>query len=183
MASGRGLEMIYGPGELYIDPTTTSGTSGTGLGYTKDGIGIRPQFEVGKLYADERGKEQLKQVHAGADWLCAAWLLQWNSATIARLFPGLAVTGGMAYRQSVVLGTAITTVKMLWVPEDTTNVPCVYFRKAVAKIEASANMRLMLGQDPQPAAFPIVFENMSGSETATGLQTTVQIRTLANIVL
>lgn len=181
MASGRGVDIIYGPGELYINPSDVSGTSGTGLGYTEDGVMLRPRHKVARLRADEKGVEQLKQIKAGADWAVGANLLQWNSSTIAQLFPGMAVTGGMAYRQSEVLGTSFTEVKLLWVPEDTTNVPCVYFRKAIGKIEESAAVRFVLGQNPRPTTFPVIFENMSANDANN--DDTVQIRTLANIAL
>lgn len=185
MASGRGLTQIYGPGEIFINPTDVSGTSGTGLGYTKDGIAWRSRQKRGRFRPDERGVEQLKQVHAGMDVIVAAILTEWNAATIAQLFPGfnIAAESGMQYRKSVVLGTALTTVKLLWVPDDTANTPALYLRKAIPGLEETAAIRLMLGTDPRPVEFPIAFENMSGEETGSALETTFQTRLLANIVL
>lgn len=182
MASGRGLTQIFGPGEMFWEPSDLSGTSGTGLGYTKSGIKIYPNFAASKIRADEKGVELLKEIFAGCDWVIAALLIQWDSNTVPRLFPGLNPSAArMDYGNSVLKGSAIPTGKLLWVPEDTTNVPAVYFRKASPHVEAAAEIMLALGDNPQPAAFPIVFTNASAADSVPA--TTVQVRPLANITL
>lgn len=182
MATGRGLTQLFGPGELFWEPSDVSGTSGTGLGYTRDGIRISPNFSTSKIRADEKGVELLKEIFAGCDWVLTAALIQWDANTIARLFPGLNISGGMKYSNSILLGSALSTGKLLYVPEDVTNVPAVYFRKASPHIEASAEILLALGDNPRPAVFPVVFTNASAQET-TARDDTVQIRPLANIEL
>lgn len=177
MATGRGLDQIFGPGELYINPTDLTGTSGTGLGYTEDGVVLRPNLNAVAVRPDERGVELLKKIHGGVSWMLAANLIQWNATLAARLFPGTDVQ----YRKTLLLGSEITPVKLLYVPEDTTNNPCIYFRKAVGNIEASAAIRLSLGERPRPAVFPIVFENATAQDSS--YDDSVQIALLANIVL
>lgn len=176
MATGRGLTQIYGPGELFINPTDLTGTSGTGLGYTADGVFLRPGFAVGECRADERGVELLKEVFAGCDWTLTAMLIQWNSNVSAQLFPGV-----LPYSGSKILGTEIAPVKLLWVPDDKTVVPAIYFRKAVPHVEAAAAIQFALGQDPKPVKFPVVFRNASAQDSVPA--STVQIALLAGITL
>lgn len=177
MASGRGLTQIFGPGEIYINPTDLTGTSGTGLGYSEDGYILRPNLNAISVRPDERGAELLKKIHGGIAWVFAGNLIQWNATIAGYLFPGTT----KQYSNTLLLGSEIAPVKMLYVPEDTTNNPCVYFRKAVAHIEASAAIRLMLGERPRPAAFPIVFENATAQDSSR--DDSVQVDVLANIVL
>lgn len=181
MASGRGLTQIYGPGQIYINPTDLTGTSGNGLGYSRNGCTLRPGFAAGALKSDERGVELLKKVYAGCDWIFTSMLIQWFSAVRDALFPGFTDANGILYSNSKVLGTEITPVKMLWVPDDSANIPAVYFRKAVPHIEASAAILLALGENPQPSMFPVVFTNASAQDGTPA--STVQVKLLANITL
>lgn len=182
MASGRGLTQLFGPGELFWEPSDVSGSSGTGLGYTKSGIRLSPNFAASKIRADEKGVELLKEIFAGCDWVLTAMLIQWDANVVGRLFPGLNPSGLlMDYGNSVKKGSAITQGKLLWVPEDTTNVPAIYFRKASCHVEASAEIAFALGDNPQPAVFPIVFTNASAADGTPS--TTVQLRPLASITL
>lgn len=181
MASGRGLTQIYGPGEIFITPTDLTGTSGSGLGHTEGGCTLIPGFATGVLKSDERGAELLKEVYAGCDWIFVATLIQWDAAQRSVLFPGFNISGGVNYGNSVILGTEITPVKMLWVPDDKTVIPSVYFRKAVPHIEATARIRLALGDSPKPAGFPVVFRNASAQDSTPA--TSVQVELLANITL
>jgi hypothetical protein len=182
MPSGRGLTQLFGPGELFWEPTNVSGNTGTGLGYTKSGIRLSPNFAASKIRADEKGVELLKEIFAGCDFVLTAMLIQWDANVVARLFPGLNPSGArMDYGNSVLKGSALPQGKLLWVPEDTVNVPAIYFRKASAHIEASAEIAYALGDNPQPAMFPIVFTNASAADSAPA--TTVQVRPLANITL
>lgn len=177
MASGRGLDQIFGPGELFVNPTDLTGTSGTGLGYTEDGIILRPNVNAISVHPDEKGVELLKKIHGGISWSLATNLIQWNATLAAYMFPGTVNT----YRSTLLLGSEITPVKLLYVPEDTTNTPCIYFRKAVPHLEGSASIRLMLGERPKPASFPMVFENATAQDSSP--TTSVQIRLLAAITL
>ena len=177
MASGRGLDEIFGPGELYVNPTDLTGTSGQGLGYTRDGVLLRPHVNAISVYPDEKGVELLKKIHGGIKWILAANLIQYNPTLAAYYFPGTTAS----YRNSLLLGSAISAVKLLWVPEDTTNTPAIYFRKAIGHLEAQAAIKLQLGENPEPAVFPMVFENATPQDSSPN--TSVQIAALSSITL
>ena len=178
MASGRGLDQVFGPGELFVNPTDLSGTSGTGLGYTEDGVVLRPNVNAIAVHPDEKGAELLKKIHGGISWILAANLIQWNATLAARLFPGTTTK----YPNALKLGSEITPVSLLYVPEDTANTPAIFFRKAVGHLDGQAAIRLQLGERPKPAVFPVVFENATPQDTSTA-KDSVQIALLASIVL
>ena len=182
MATGRGTRLKFGPGELFVNPSDLSGTTGTGLGFTAPGSGITvmPGLSITPIDTDERGAEKLKSIYAGCDWALAAELINWD-AGLAAAFPGLVSGTKVLYNNNVKLGTEIAPVKLLYVPDDATNEDAVYFRKAVVHVEATARLRINLGKTPDPTKLPVVFNNMSAQDGVPA--TSVQIARLADIVL
>lgn len=137
------------PGELVVDPTNLSTAfpyGGTRLGYTEDGMRLRPQFKVEPI-SGEPGEDAYQYLYLGGSMRISGTLLQWDDDTVQRAFPGGLTTAGTYERVIQYPGTLApgakmsdVAVKFLWVPNDRTHGKLVLARKAFAMIEEGADI-------------------------------------------
>ena len=128
-------EIMRVPGLLFWNPTNLSAeaTWGTKLGYTDTGVTLEPVGDFLPIKREEYGNRTEDVFYAGNSPQLVCVLQSWNTTAIERCFPGmggtLTVSSPGAYRPGKMISRS-NTAPLLFVPDDTTNNPCLLLQKA-----------------------------------------------------
>ena len=135
-----GVEVLQVPGYLFWGPTGFSDESeyGDNLGFLEDGVDFFPNYNVSNLKGPY-SERYVHKIYLGNTPVVKAILKNYNAVTLARLFPGLAIgnTVSSPNTGSVISGKDLNTNnnRLLFVPIDTANNPCLLIQRAVPNIE------------------------------------------------
>ncbi len=164
MADADITQVLRVPGRFCSAPTNLSAAfphGGTALGIIHHAAARR----IGRydfVRAHEFAGEVVEVVEGGADWVMAAMVRQYDNDAIAAIWPHTG-TGGTSSDKYIEYpgstnraGTLLSTnaFVLMFVPNDTTNHPCVLMRRAVPMIEETAELRLSVLYE---FATPVVF--------------------------
>lgn len=143
-------EIIKVGGYLYYNPTNlaTEAGWGTKIGYTvKENASYSIGFETVELTSEDSGIYPVESIFIGCVPFFYANLTSWNRTVCGLLFPSLAGgTSGtlISIPGSLKTGTDnFTTDKILFVPEDNTRHPALYFKNISPHLIRSAVVKYM----------------------------------------
>jgi len=164
------------PGRLVVSPTnlaTAFPHGGTSLGFTEDGIILRPNIGLFPLRARDFGSETYEWLYTGCSIEAECELPQWDNDSLQRAFPGGLTAAGatsanrvIQYPGTLAQGSLIgeaAAVSLLFSPEDLTEDKVVLARRALIalqtdaeqmfKRQANTTLQLMIGfiRDPNHA--------------------------------
>jgi|GEM_PF-2458058 len=154
------LEILQNAGYLFVNPTNLSvGESGWGtkLGFVRDGVQFDPGIGFIELDQPETGDEPVIGIFTGSNAKVIAPLRNYNINTLSVLFPGLASSATVKVPNTIKTGTNLYTshsCRLLYVPEDQTNHPCLLLQKAIPRIHNTARLKF---SQTDPIIFPAVF--------------------------
>jgi len=163
------LEILRVPGILWWAPTNLGTPAyGTRLGFLSDGVLWEPGYKTLILAGEEKGEEPTQKYFLGTAGKVYVRLLNYNSSAIARLFPGCTSSTKVQYPNSFLAGTDLTsstyTDRLLYVPDDTTNNPCLLLQKSAPNVEDT--IRLSRGDDTE---FLCVFDAFRKTNDVDGI--------------
>lgn len=128
-------EILQVGGYLYYNPTNLSSESGWGtkIGYTeKENAAYSIGFRTAIITFEDSGTYPIKAIFVGCNIWLSANITSWNATVCGLLFPSLAGgTSGTLISIPGSLKTGIdnfTSHKILFVPEDNTRHPALYFK-------------------------------------------------------
>ena len=166
-------EILQVPGLLYWNPTNLSAeaTWGTLLGYTEDGVHFEPGLNLAPIKKEETGEEITQMLYLGSSPNVTAILQNFNATVMSRLFPGM---GGTTFAKApgsykagkVLSGTSDVYGRLLFVPNDDANNPCLLLQKVVPNLVESAKLNFMHNNR---LFFPINFTVLRKSNDADGM--------------
>lgn len=167
------LEISQVSGFLFWGTTSLANEAGWGtkLGYVKGGIDWRPYYGTEVLSGVENGDEPILTVFTGNSGRLIALLRNYNTTALARLFPGL-VTGtavktpGAIAPGTILSATAAYYGRLLFVPDDEDNHPCLLLQKAVPHALKTTKLKFAHADE---LVFPCVFEAHRKSDDADGI--------------
>lgn len=164
-------EILQVPGYLFWNPTalTSEATWGAKIGFLEGGVRFEPRYRVQTYTEEEYGDEVRAKVFTGAAPLVTAVFKNWN-ATLASLFPGAGSSLTLKYPGAIAAGTEIDSTTyakpLLFVPQDTTNRPCLLVQKAAPNPVETARLQISHTRQTQ---FPVVFDCLRKSSDADGI--------------
>lgn len=174
MAAPEIASRLHVPGRLVRDPTDLTAAfphGGVALGSVKDLV-VRPSVARVDVRAEEWGAEVVEQIYAGSAWVMVGILRNFDEDAVAKIFPNVAAgaTSGknvVKHPGSNAAGTLRggSSVKLLFVPDDTDRHRMVYFRKALPLVEEALEMSLSLAR-PLEVAFAFIAIRPSSGEAA-----------------
>lgn len=166
-------EILQVPGFLYWGTVGLSHESeyGTLLGYTEDGVHFEPGINIVPVRQEETGEEITQIFYVGNAPTIYATLQNYNAAVLTKLFPGM---GGVTYVKSPgsylagkqLSSTSSYTARLLFMPLDETNNPCLIFQKACPHIVETAKLNFMHNNR---TFFPVVFRGLRKTSDAEGI--------------
>lgn len=127
-------ESIRCPGQLYYNPTSLLSEAGYGslIGLTDGGVFIQVEREIGYITAEETGSTITDAILLGVNNWMISRLRSYNATVLALLHPGMTSgTTGLDIDSPGTLKMGVscfTTGKILFVPNDTVNYPCAYWK-------------------------------------------------------
>lgn len=143
-------EIIQCSGYLYYNPTTFANEAGWGtkIGYTeKENASFSIGFRTVELTSEDSGIYPVLSVFVGCIARLYANLINWNSTACGILFPS--IVGGtsgtlVSLPGSLKTGTDMFgTNKVLFVPEDNTRHPALYFKNISPHMIESAVVKFI----------------------------------------
>ena len=164
-------EIVQCSGYLFWNPTNlaSEATWGTKLGFVDGGVVFQPGYQVVTVTQEETGQAVYKKIYTGATPVISGVLKSWNSTVIGALFPGLASGASVKITNSFKPGSDLSSTSyckpLLYVPQDTTNHPCVLFQKACPNIVETAKLIL---SHTKRMTFPFVFDALNKTSDADG---------------
>lgn len=165
-------ETIKCSGYLFWTPTNLSAeaTWGTKLGFVEKGsLKFSPGYNTASITREEYGEAVYKKLYVGSTPRLVAVLRNWNATAMAVLFPGLNSTKALKIPSSLLTGTVISSTTyakpLLFVPQDTTNNPCILLQQAAPNIVDSAKMMISHSGE---TLFPVVFDGIQKTADADG---------------
>lgn len=154
MAAPDLSKILIVPGRLCINPGNLSTAwphGGTGLGLTADVV-VRPGQNYVAIPHEYYGDENYAFILTGQAWTLSAKLRSFDSDAVHALFPYNAVgttSGeyGVVYPNGSVPGAIVSSVKLLFTPDDDENHPFVYFPNAIPLIDKAAALDARLNEE------------------------------------
>ena len=163
------LEILQVAGLLYWGTTgfASEAQYGTKLGFLAKGLNFYPNPTYRELTEVETGQSVTDIIFTGDRPVVIANLRNYNATALARLFPGMAVGSAVKSPGSYGAGTSIkgTGGYLLFVPEDTTNHPCLLLQKAVPHLYETA---VLLMSHSDKTIFTCKFSGLLKSSDADG---------------
>lgn len=136
-------EILKNPGFLFWNPVgfASEAQYGTKLGYCEAGVDFAPNWSYTFTTEEETGDEIQDVLYLGASPVLSATLANFNTASLARMFPGGSGTNTAYYPGSTTIGNVISSSStickpVLFVPENT-SYPCLLLQKAVPKLDSA----------------------------------------------
>jgi hypothetical protein len=168
------------PGRLYVGPSAFDSVAhyGTCLGVIAEAVVI-PTFTYTPIIGEEFGGETIEWVKQGEAWVFGATLREWSQDVISNYFP--TATGGGAGNKIVTgeatsrPGAKVSSVALLFVPNEPTTHPSFYAKRAVPLIRDTVELNFRLGEE---LTVGVIF---SCIRSASG--TPVQIGTLSELTV
>ena len=166
-------EIIQNSGYLFWNPTNLAAeaTWGTKIGFVRDGVAWDPGHGFIELDQPETGDEPVIGIYTGNHVIVAALLRNYNATALSLLFPGLTSSTAVKFPSTIKTGVNYyATVgyygKLLYVPDDQANHPCLLLQKAIPRIHSTARIKL---SHYDPMTFPCLFTGARKSNDADGI--------------
>lgn len=140
-ANDKHSEILRSPGRLFWNPTDIPNDAfGDFMGYVEEGVLFNPRYDIEPVFEEDLGEEVADYIFLGSNPKVVADVINYNSTSIARSFPGMttgtqiqmpnAVKSGDVYSQnSGVFGA------LLFVPDDETNNFVFLLKKCVPNLD------------------------------------------------
>ncbi len=154
--SGTPANILTQPGFLYWQPTnlTAAPFGGTSLGFTEEGIRIRPNIGAREVKGEETGDETLETIFLGADVKLFVTLKETSDIVLQRAFPGGLTDAGGSNRFIQFPGTLLPgsrfgdeAGRLLFHPLDSTNNKVALFHKAAPRFDQASELMMRLRED------------------------------------
>lgn len=164
-------EIIQVAGYLFWNPTNLAAeaTWGTKLGFCEGGIVFQSGHSVIPVTQEETGPAVYKVVYVGSRPTLFAVLKNYNSTLLSTLFPGMTTSTAAKFPSTIRPGTDLSgatySQPLLFVPQDTTNHPCVLLQKGCPNIVQAAKLKL---SHSDRTTFPVVFNGLPKTTDADG---------------
>lgn len=138
-------EILQVPGLLFWGTTNLANEAGWGtlLGFCEKGVFFKPGQRYAKFKEEETGEEIRKILYVGSIPKINVDLKNYNATALGRLFPGLSTGTKIQYPGSTVAGQPLEpyTGRLLFVPDEKVQNPCILFQKAWAYAAMNKSLR------------------------------------------
>ena len=143
-------EILHVGGQLYYNPTNLATESGWGtmIGYTvKENASYSINFETVEITSEDSGTYPIQSIFIGCKAILYANITSWNATVCKLLFPSL--SGGTSGTLITIPGSLktgtdnFTSDKILFVPEDSTRHPALYFKNIAPQLIKSSVVKYM----------------------------------------
>lgn len=179
MSTDRASNILLNSGKLILTPTdlNSANAGGTVLGICKSTL-FEPNIVTGKVIAEEFANSTATAAYLGDSPVLLTILRSWDLDMLNTTFPGAVsgAIGGGLNTGNLKPGNSISPVKILFLPDDTTNGIYIYMAAAIPIIPSNLRMKNQLNEEIELGmAFEGTVENVTRKSFQMGTKAKITL--------